>query len=316
MRLFPLKNNPTENLPNTFMSLGDHLDDLRRRILRSLYGLVVTCIFCFFFGKDILGFIAQPMLLVMQANGLEPEVYVSTLPEAFNTYMKVSLYSGVFLASPWIFWQLWKFIAVGLYPQERRMVHIFVPFSAILFILGSLFFVFMIAPLTFNFFITFGSDWQMPDLNHTNPLTQRIMQLVADKSPVMLPDPNAAVPGGDIHAAVQLKKPMLKPLFTLQKYVSLVVVLGLMFGLAFQTPLIVFFLGRISILKLKTLQSTRKYAIFIITILAAILTPSPDIISQLAMGIPMYMLYEMGILMLRLWPGKSRQRAQDQETPA
>ena len=102
-----------------------------------------------------------------------------------------------------------------------------------------------------------------------------------------------------------IKKPLVKPTFAIQKYISLVIVLALAFGLSFQMPLAVFLLGQLSLVKIEVFRSIRKYMLFGIVIFSAMITP-PDVISQLLMSLPMYLLYELGILMLWVWPKRKK----------
>ena len=164
-------------------------------------------------------------------------------------WMKVSLISGLLLTSPWVFYQIWAFIAAGLYPIERRYVYRAVPFSVILFVVGALFFLFVIAYFTLAFFLRFGD-------------------------------------------AVSVAST-----WTVQKYISFVTILMLVFGVAFQTPIAVFILVRTGLVSIQTLRSYRKYVILGLAFVSAVATPSPDPFSMLALLIPLYALYELGIVL-------------------
>jgi len=135
------------------MSLGDHLDDLRRRLLFAIAGLVIGTIVCVFFGGQIIAFIKVPFTDIVG----EEFLLKSLAPaDAFISYMKITIVAGLLLSSPWVFYHLWMFIAAGLYPKERRYVTMAVPFSVVLFIAGSLFFMFVVAPISLRFFIKFN----------------------------------------------------------------------------------------------------------------------------------------------------------------
>ena len=291
-----------EELPDTRMTFGEHLDELRTCLIRAIYGVVAGFIACLLVGGDIFGFLSRPLLVALQAEGVQPSLYVSSLPEGFITYIKVCLIGGIIISSPWVFYQLWKFVGAGLYPHERRYVHIFMPFSAGLFLAGAMFFLLVVAPLSCSFFIRFSTHFKMPSL-HPSFIYKALQSRANDAEKT--PEPNAlsesAVPAGQSPKDQAESKPLINPLFTLQKYVSLIMILSLAFGLAFQMPLVVFFLGRVGIVDLSTFRSCRKYVIFGIVIGAAILTP-PDVVSQIALAMPMYVLYELGIIMVWLWP--------------
>ena len=232
-------------LLNSTMSLGDHLEELRLRLLLALGGLAVAFIICLFFGKYIIILIKMPYATVM---GEDATLTTLAPAEVIISYVKVSLISGLVLSSVWVFYQIWMFVAAGLYPHEKRYVHITVPFSAALFVTGALFFLFMIAPLCLRFFIKFGD---MLGLART---------------------------------------------WTLQYYVSFITRLMLVFGIAFQTPTAIFFLNKIGLVSLKALTRSRKYVLLVIVIVAAMATP-PDVVSQIALAVPLYALFELGILL-------------------
>ncbi|MBN1765637.1 MAG: twin-arginine translocase subunit TatC [Sedimentisphaerales bacterium] len=308
--LIASKNN--DAFADTRMSFGDHLLELRARMIKSIYGLLAGFVFCLIFSDEIISFITIPMLVALRISGLEPQLYVSMAPEAFMTYIKVALYCGIFVSAPWVFYQMWGFVAAGLYPHERRYVNIFAPFSAGLFILGGVFFIIVVAPVSFNFFVNFSQKMQTPSLSRDSVMTRIMMKVVGETFEVLdtdsrdndTTDQDDGSPT-DNKPLVDFKKPLIKPIFTLQQYVTLVAWLAVVFGLAFQMPLAVFLLGRLSIVSLQTLGAMRKYVLFSIFIVAALITP-PDVVSQVALGLPMYALYEVGILMLRLWPERKR----------
>lgn len=229
---------------NSTMSLGDHLEELRMRLLLALAGLVVGSVICLFFGPKIIAFIQKPY------NNLMPDRSLSALApaDAFIGYMKISLISGLILSSPWVFYQLWMFVAAGLYPNEKRYVHLAVPFCASLFVAGALFFIYIVAPISLAFFLKFGDI-----INVT-------------------------------------------PNWTFQKYVSFVTILMLVFGVAFQTPIAIFFLNKTGLVSLQALRRSRKFVLLGIFVVAAMATP-PDVVSQITLALPLYLLFELGILL-------------------
>lgn len=247
-----------DDLLKSAMSLGDHLEELRMRLLLALAGLAVGAVICLFFGKTIIFFLQAPY------NKLMPDrpLIVLAPAEAFLTYMKISLIAGLVVASPWVFYQIWMFIAAGLYPHEKKYVHIAAPFCAILFITGSLFFVFIISPISLAFFLKFGSF-----INVTSN-------------------------------------------WTFQKYISLMSVLMLVFGVAFQTPIAIFFLNKTGLVSLKALTRSRKYVLFAVVVIAAMVTP-PDVVSQIALAIPLYVLFELSIVICRIANLRKTSQAKD-----
>jgi sec-independent protein translocase protein TatC len=138
---------------DTTMSLGDHLEELRGRLISAIIGLVIALVICLCFGKYIVAFIEKPYI---DAMGEEARLQSIAPAEGIISYMKIGLIAGVILASPWIFYQLWQFVAAGLYTHEKRYIYKSIPFSAGLFIAGALFFLFVIAPKTLKFFVIFN----------------------------------------------------------------------------------------------------------------------------------------------------------------
>jgi sec-independent protein translocase protein TatC len=229
------------------MSLGDHLEELRYRVILAVIGLAVALVASLFFGKTIISFLEKPYFMAM---GNQARMQVLGPAEGFISYMNISLVTGVIIASPWIFYQLWMFVAAGLYPHEKRHVYLAVPFSAALFITGALFFIFVIAPITLKMLVLFNKQVLDVDSN-----------------------------------------------FTFQKYISLITVMMLVFGLTFQTPIAVFFLNKIGLLSLEALYKSRRFVILGVIVAAAAATPGSDMFSLFALAIPMYLLFELGILL-------------------
>ncbi len=240
---------------NSTMSLGDHLEELQTRLVLALAGLAVGAVICLFFGPRIISFIQKPYNELMPGRPL-----IALAPaDAFVGYMKVALISGLIVSSPWVFYQLWMFISAGLYPRERRYVRLAVPFSAALFIIGALFFIYVVAPISLAFFLKFGE--------------------IIDVSPN----------------------------WTFQKYVSFITILMLVFGLGFQTPMAIFFLSKTGLVSIDALHRSRKYVLLGVFVVAAVATP-PDVISQITLAIPLYLLYELGILLSYLAGRKKTSR--------
>ena len=195
------------------MSLGDHLEELRARVLLALVGLAVGVGVCLFFGTWLIRFIEMPYEQV-RAHHKELQALAYLAPaDAFIAYTKIAIIAGLIVSSPWVFYQLWMFVGAGLYPHEKRYVYMAVPFCVTLFVLGALFFLFVIARITLEFFVTFGN----------------FIGVV--------------------------------PMWMLDRYVSFITLMMLVFGLAFQTPVVVFVLNKIGLVSIQTLRSIRKYAV-------------------------------------------------------
>jgi sec-independent protein translocase protein TatC len=229
------------------MSLGDHLEELRIRLILAILGLAAAFFVCLTFGRWIISFIEMPYIKAM---GEETRLQTIAPTEGFVSYMGILMIAAVVVASPWIFYQLWLFISAGLYPREKRYVYMAVPFSTILFVTGALFFVFIIAPVTLRFLVLFDRH-----ILHSSPN------------------------------------------WTFPQYLSFVATMMLVFGLAFQTPIAIFFLNKTGLVSIEALGKSRKYVVLGVVFVAAAATPGSDLFSLFALAIPMYLLFELGILL-------------------
>ncbi len=217
-----------------------HFNELRSRVLKSLGAFIVAVFFCFTFADRILAWIIKPAgHLVFTSPG-----------GAFSAVMTMSMVTGFVLASPYILYQLWAFVAGALRPDERRFVFIFGPLSFVFFCLGVAFAFFVAMPMSFNFLMGFSSP-----------------QLIA--------------------------------MITVDNYLEFMGNLVIAFGATFQMPLVLAFLARIGIATPEYLRQKRRHAIMIILIVAAVLTP-PDVVSQLLLAVPLVVLYEVGIIFVRI----------------
>jgi len=242
------------------MSLGDHLEELRMRLIRALVGLVVGAVICLFLCSKIIDFIEGPYIGVM---GEDARLQTLAPADGIISFIKIALISGLILSSPWVFYQLWMFIAAGLYPNEKRYVHLAAPFSTALFVIGALFFILVVAPLTLGFLVKFN---------------QRILGVSSN--------------------------------FTFANYISFVTMLMLVFGIAFQTPIAIFFLNKTGLVSIEGLRRSRKFVLLGIFVVAAMATP-PDVVSQITLGIPLYFLFELGILLS--YVAERKKRAQNNQ---
>lgn len=236
------------------LPIHDHLEELRWRLIKCVIAVAVGFVGTYAFKERIFDFLMWPLIKVLPENS---RMIYTSLPEAFITYIKVSFFAGLVLATPVIFYQIWKFIMPGLYPNEQRYVVPFMLAATALFLAGSIFSYYVVFPYGFMFFLSFQ--------------TENISALPAMK-----------------------------------EYLGLVMKLTLAFGLSFELPVIMFFLAKMGIVNPQRLRQSRKYAILIVFIVAAILTP-PDVFSQIMLAIPLLILYEVSIWVTRFAGKKSRE---------
>lgn len=228
------------------MPLVEHLAELRRRLIISIIALVVGATIGFILYNHILNFLITPYREVTHKNQF---VFFDPL-EAFATRLKVAAWSGVFIASPVILWQLWRFITPGLHKKEKRFAIPFIVASIVLFLMGA-----VVAMVTFR-----------PALRFL-----------------------VGVGGAN-----------LTPLFSASKYLSLVMLMIVAFGVAFEFPILLVFLELAGVVPSQKLRKWRRPAIVIIVTVAAVITPSQDPYSLFAMAVPMYVFYEASIVVGRL----------------
>jgi sec-independent protein translocase protein TatC len=231
-----------------------HLQELRTCLIKSFVGLIVGFSLTAYFSKDIYAYLAQPLMSVLP----EGSHFIAVHPfEGWLTYLKTALVAGFFLALPYILWQVWLFVAPGLYKKEKRWALFFVMLTSILFMVGSIFGYFYVFPYAFEFFTG----------------------ILQDTSVVFLPQMNS--------------------------YLGFVFKLLLAFGVIFELPLIVFVVAMTGLVSIEKLFSFQKYMIVVSFFVAALLTP-PDVITQIIMGIPMILLYELGLLCAWIFKRKKK----------
>ena len=158
------------------MPLTSHLEELRKRIVRILIAVGIAFLGCFAFKEELFRIIAQPLISVLPEG---THMVYTGLPEAFFTYIKVSFYAGIFVASPVVLYQIWKFISPGLFPTEKKFVVPFVVTSTLLFAGGVCFGYFLVLPSAYKFFLEFTTDFLKPMLSMREYLTLTLKLLLA-----------------------------------------------------------------------------------------------------------------------------------------
>jgi sec-independent protein translocase protein TatC len=234
------------------MPFLEHLEELRKRLLRAALAVIAMAIVALYFSDEIMRFILKPLNGVPLHN-LQPAGTIWA-------YLKVALITGVIAALPIVFYQMWAFIAPGLYRKERRTVLALIAASVCLFVIGAGFCYFIVLPLSLKFLLGFADD-------------------------------------------------LIVNIITVGSYISFAGMLTLAFGFSFQLPIVAYFLARMGIVSAAFLNKGRRYAVVIILLVAGILTPTPDIFNQLLLAVPLYVLYEVSIVIVWIVGRKKRREA-------
>jgi len=237
-------------------SIIDHLDELRSRLVKSIIYLFVFFVICYFFAENIYSFLVQPYANAVKDDLSDRRLIFTALHETFITYLKLAFFSSMFITSPIILTQIWKFIAPGLYKNERMAILPYLIATPILFLLGGMLVYYLIMPLAIKFFLSFET------------LSQ----------------------SGSLPIELEAK---------VNEYLSLIMRLIFAFGISFQLPVLLSLLARVGFIDSEYLKKRRKYVVVIIFAVAALLTP-PDPITQIGLGIPLLILYELSILSVKL----------------
>lgn len=312
------------------MSLGDHLEELRTRVLLALVAPLPIAIVLFYFSQSLIDLLTEPLIKVLKSRGLPATLQVLAPSELIVLQMKLAVIGALVLAFPWILWQLWKFVQPGLYEHERRFVYFLIPGSFILSIVGTLLLYFVMLPLVLEVLVSMGSGFDTPEAPKLDPRVAQILDTQPFiESRTRPPDPLAEgqvwlqlpelklrvvvseepvdenTPGELV--IIDVEQPTqtgLRQEFQLTPYINFVLLLLIGIVVAFQMPMVVVLLGWVGLASADWLASNRKYAVLVCGFVSAIVTP-PDVVSMLIMLVPLYGLYELGILLLRLFPAKT-----------
>ena len=242
-----------------FDDLKPHIADLRKRLTISTITVVVMFFACFTFYEPILEWMMAPVKHALPAG---TSMIAVEIQETFFTAMKVAFFGGFIISLPVIFWQLWLFLAPGLYDHEKKLVVPFVFFATLMFLLGASFAYYIVVPVGFDFLIAFGNS-------------------------------------------------VVSVLPSIGKYVGFFTKLLIGFGIAFELPVITFFLAKIGIVNDQMLKDFFRYAVVLIFIISAILTP-PDVISQVLMAAPLLILYGVSIYIAKVFNPAQKEEEEEE----
>jgi sec-independent protein translocase protein TatC len=258
-------------LEDSRMPFLAHLRELRDRVRNAAIFFGLGFAVCFVFAEEIYAWLRQPVFDAWAAKNVElvaagkqplgdPALSFGSLTEPFWVNMSVAMWAGIFVASPFIFYQLWRFIAPGLYKRERRITVVFAICSAVMFSGGAVFCFYLVLPNLYDFLLGYA-------------------------------------------------KPENKPILMMQAYLDLTRDMMLAFGGVFELPLLLYFLAMVGLVTHRGLWKFNRWFVVIAFVIGAILTPSPDVVSQVLMALPMIVLYNISIVLA--WTVTSKRERAD-----
>jgi sec-independent protein translocase protein TatC len=235
----------TERAELPGMSLIEHLEELRKRIIHSGVYLIVGFFLAYSIRERLAAVMEKPIVAALKSHGLDPHLVYLNPVDPFNFFIKISLVCGAIIASPFILFQVWLFIAPGLYRNEKRWILPFMSATVGLFLAGAFFGYHYVYPGALTFLIGYGAQF--------------------------------------------------RPMVTVSEYTELFMTVILGLGVTFELPILVFFLAIFGIVSAKWLWNNIRYAILIIFIISAIITPTPDVLTMCVFAAPMLVLYLISI---------------------
>jgi sec-independent protein translocase protein TatC len=245
------------------MPFTQHLLELRKRLMVCAIAITVGFLVCYGFADKLFQILCQPWIDALPKE--QTVKLIATAPhEAFFTYMKVAFIAGTMLAVPVILYELWCFIAPGLYEKEKRAVLPVVFFSSFFFLGGALFGYFCVFPYGFQFFASFATDY-------------------------------------------------ITPMITTREFLSFTTRMLIGFGVVFELPIFAFFLAKLGLITAPFMRRIRKVAIIVIFIIAAAITPGPDVFSQFMMAGPLLILYEVSVWIVHFFGKKEEVEEKTEE---
>jgi len=231
--------------PMPAMSFLEHLEELRRRIIYSLIAVAVGFFACWGYAERIFGLMQRPIMEALKRNGIEEKLVYLSPTEPFNLYLKIGFLAGLFVASPFVLYQIWLFISPGLYRHERKYMAPFMFSTVGLFLAGGFFGYKLVYPAALEFLIGYGRQFQ--------------------------------------------------PMITIGEYTDLFLTVIIGLGVVFELPILVFFLALMGVVSAGWMWRNIRYSILVIFIIAAILTPTTDILNMCIFAAPMVALYLLSI---------------------
>ena len=258
--------NAEEQIEDTSAPLIEHLAELRTRLIRSAMAFIVGIFICFYFWNPIFNFMTDPICAALNERGQDCGLILIKLQEGFFVAIRISLMGGFALSFPVISYQLWRFVAPGLYKSEKNAFLPFLLASPFMFFAGAAFAFYIVIPLAFDFFLNFQQIGAAGE--------------VADDGVETISDAGITFQG------------------SVAEYLSLTITFILAFGLCFQLPVLLSLLGKAGLVSAAGLGAVRKYAVVAILVVAGLVTP-PDVFTQVILFVAVYGLYEVSIQIVK-----------------
>ncbi len=252
-----------DDIEDSSAPLIEHLAELRTRLIHSVVAFIIGMVICFTVWNPIFNFLTQPLCDARGAMGDDCGLILIKLQEGFFVAISISLLGGLMLSFPYISFQMWRFVAPGLYRSEKGAFLPFLVASPFMFFLGASFAFYIVTPLAFDFFLGFQQEGSLAADGEIDNTTAGI-----------------AFQG------------------SAQEYLSLTIKFIVAFGLCFQLPVLLTLMGKAGLVSSRGLRTVRKYAVVGILVLAALVTP-PDVITQVILFVVVYGLYEVSIQLVR-----------------
>ncbi|NRP12515.1 Sec-independent protein translocase protein TatC [Aliiroseovarius sp. xm-m-379] len=249
----------TDEIQDSAAPLIEHLTELRTRLIHSAIAFIIGMVICFTVWNPIFNFLTDPLCQTMAERGqADCGLILIKLQEGFFVAVSISLFGGLVLSFPYISYQMWRFVAPGLYKNEKAAFLPFMIASPVMFFLGASFAFYVVMPLAFDFFLGFQQSGGVGDT--------------------------------DVQASIDFQG-------SVQEYLRLTIKFVVAFGLCFQLPVLLTLMGKAGLVSAKGLGEVRKYAVVGILVLAALVTP-PDVITQVILFVVVYGLYEISIFLV------------------
>ncbi|UWQ48469.1 twin-arginine translocase subunit TatC [Leisingera caerulea] len=255
----------TDEIDDSSAPLIEHLAELRTRLIHSVLAFIVGMVICFTVATPVFNFLTAPLCQVLAESGQDCSLIFISPQEGFFVAIKISFLGGFILAFPYIGFQMWRFVAPGLYKSEKGAFLPFLVASPFMFLLGASFAFYVVTPLAYDFFLGFQQFGASGEAITGEEVTQGLSVVFQGSA---------------------------------QEYLNLTIKFIVAFGLCFQLPVLLTLMGKAGLVSAEGLGSVRKYAVVAILVLAALVTP-PDVITQIILFVVVYGLYEISIFLVR-----------------